>query len=305
MIRPGDIQLAADLRQKLISFDTEIPLLGIQEPARMECLIEQMVDSVRRIKYITTLTEKNISVACINPLNDVYDPLKAAIFHKSNGNLNEAFWLIFLVTHFGKNKKSGWELLRNVYGKLQQNEKWDWETVVRNPVAFSLWIHDNMYQLRNTGSFGNHRKYESLKCSKTGATILSYMEWIGEDHNMKFNALLNDAEDSKFGRFQQLNKSMTVYRFGRTARFDYLTMCGKLALLDIAPDSVYIHGATGPYEGGCLLFNNQPSGIDRSVLNSMLEILYYKLDLYFGMQVLEDSLCNWQKSPEQYNHFTG
>ena len=43
-------------------------------------------------------------------------------------------------------------------------------------------------------------------------------------------------------------------RFGRTARFDYLTMVGKLGLANIAPGSPYMVGATGPLKGAALLF---------------------------------------------------
>ena len=53
-------------------------------------------------------------------------------------------------------------------------------------------------------------------------------------------------------------------RFGRTARFDYLTMLAKLGLANIAPGSPYLIGATGPLKGARLLFgfSGPPSRLD-------------------------------------------
>ena len=55
--------------------------------------------------------------------------------------------------------------------------------------------------------------------------------------------------------FDYLYGSMDdVVSFGRTAKFDYLTMVGKLQLAPIEPGSTYMQGATGPYQGALLLF---------------------------------------------------
>ena len=79
-------------------------------------------------------------------------------------------------------------------------------------------------------------------------------------------------------------------------------MVGKLKLIDIEPDSVYMEGATGPYDGGKLLFGGNPS---RNQLDSWLAELESHLEINFGMQVLEDAICNWNKSPGIYKYFGG
>jgi hypothetical protein len=95
-----------------------------------------------------------------------------------------------------------------------------------------------------------------------------------------------------------------VASFGRTARFDYLTMLGKIGLALIEPGSVYMDGATGPWKGASLLFygtDNAP--VSRAQVDSFVRKLAGCLNV--GMQVMEDALCNWQKSPEVFRPFRG
>lgn len=97
---------------------------------------------------------------------------------------------------------------------------------------------------------------------------------------------------------------MKVFRFGRTAKFDYLTMLAKIGLVKIEADSAYMGAATGPVDGARLLFTGaSTTDISRNDLDKWL--LDLDLHLQVGMQVLEDSLCNWQKSPSEFKAFRG
>jgi hypothetical protein len=97
---------------------------------------------------------------------------------------------------------------------------------------------------------------------------------------------------------------MTIRCFGRTGRFDYLTMVAKLGLWDIDPAHPYFGNAGGPVEGASLLFtNSKVETLPRSTLSGYVVELGDALGL--NMQVMEDSLCNWQKSPEHYLPFRG
>ena len=101
-------------------------------------------------------------------------------------------------------------------------------------------------------------------------------------------------------------RSMTsVYRFGRLGRFDFLTMLGKLGISPIEPGSAYLwHNATGPKKGARLLFGgNSSASITPKDLDELLMLIDGSLGV--GMQALEDSLCNWQKSPTSYQYFKG
>jgi len=133
----------------------------------------------------------------------------------------------------------------------------------------------------------------------------SYVAWVRRAGTHE--ALVQQAEAECAGdprkMFDWLYRSMgSVVRFGRTARFDYLTMLGKIGLAPIEPGSTYMTGATGPFSGGCLLFGTGRS-VNRSEMDQRLVRLGDRLNV--GMQVIEDALCNWQKSPGTLVRFRG
>ena len=103
--------------------------------------------------------------------------------------------------------------------------------------------------------------------------------------------------------FDYLYCSMTeVMSFGRMAKFDYLTMIGKLGLAQIEPGSTYLEGSTGPAVGARLLFSGG-NATPLSDLDSRSVELGDALGV--GMQVMEDALCNWQKNPGKFVPFRG
>jgi len=312
-MKPGDALLTEEIRQSLISFQEDLALPGIQSPGNSTCLIQQIVDSTKRIKYISAIKERAISPLCINPNELCFNPLKAAIWHQRNNSPDEAFWLVFLFTHFGKNKRTGWQLIRDIYRGPGNGLNWTWANITHDPENFLLWLEQNRQEIRHNGSFGNHRKYESLNAyspNGTGSAIVSYINWVQGplfSHEVKINNIINQFGDNPRELFARLYQSMnSVARFGRTGRFDYLTMIGKLGLANIEPDSTYMDGATGPLSGARLLFGGAKDSIIRkNELHEMLVALEAHLGLYFGMQVLEDALCNWQKSPGAYEYYSG
>src|SRR5439155_3411674 len=83
--------------------------------------------------------------------------------------------------------------------------------------------------------FGNHRKYESLDASSLrgpAAAFESYVQWVGppRTHEMLIEEVRRQTRADPRKTFDNLYHSMTVASFGRTAKFDYLTMTGKLDL---------------------------------------------------------------------------
>lgn len=94
-----------------------------------------------------------------------------------------------------------------------------------------------------------------------------------------------------------------VHRFGRTGRFDYLTMLGKLGFANIIPDSPYVSEATGPMLGAKLLFGKPATKERKATIDTWLIDLANYAGI--GMQELEDALCNWQKSPHLFKPFRG
>jgi hypothetical protein len=104
--------------------------------------------------------------------------------------------------------------------------------------------------------------------------------------------------------FDTFYRSMQVTRFGRLAKFDFLALVGRLGLAPIIPGSTYLKNATGPLRGARLLFGGTPNA---DLSERDLETWIRELDatLHVGLQVMEDSLCNWQKNPLVFVHFRG
>jgi len=301
VLRPRDRELARRLEAALMLFDCEKGALpGIADAAARETFIEQILESIRRASYPSTIAARPISERRTDPNDQLFDPIRAAILLKRSGAVEEAFWMVFLFVHFGKHPKSGWHYARQVCGRLGGRGKWDWASVSSDPAAFRIWFDANLGSFgdHEPHGFGNHRKYESL--SETGAVVESYVRWVAPPRSHQ--ELMNEALHSSGGdgriAFDRIYRSKTVASFGRTARFDYLTMVSKLALSPIEPGSTYMSGATGPLKGARLLLgsNDRPVNLDKALveLDSELKV---------GMQVLEDALCNWQKSPSVFKPF--
>ena len=300
-LRPRDRDLAQQLETALTLIDSDNRALpGIADPAARETFIDQILESVRRAYYPCRIAARPISERRADPNDGLFDPIKAAILFQGSGSIEEAFWMVFLFVHFGKHARAGWRYARGAYGRLGGPGKWDWPSVSSDPAAFRTWFDANLdgFKTEEPHGFGNHRKYESL--SDTGAVVESYVRWVTppRSHQELMSEALQRSDGDARRAFDDIYRTMTVARFGRTARFDYLTMVGRLGLSPIEPGSTYMSGATGPLQGARLLFGTSdgPVNLERALLDLDSELL-------IGMQVLEDALCNWQKSPSIFRPF--
>ena len=160
-MKPSDRAEAERLDAALLSFaenDRQLP--GIGTASRRAAFIEQVVESSRRIKFISVLRTRDVSARRADPRDLLFDPLKAAVFHQRQGNVEEAFWLLFLYVHFGKHNKGGWRYARDIYGRLGDGGRWDWPSVSNDAPGFRAWLNARQAQLKNGTpcGFGNHRK---------------------------------------------------------------------------------------------------------------------------------------------------
>ena len=313
-MRPRDRQLAQKLDAALLAFDREVrPLFGIRASSQRDALIEQLLESTHRVKYVWVIRNRKLGDCRADPHDERFDPIKAAIIQQRQGRIDEAFWLVFLSVHFGKNYRAGWRYVREVYGRLGDAGRWDWPSISSHTSAFRQWLAEHQAELKRSGvprGFGNHRKYQSLDAyspTGTGAAVATYVNWVDppRTHQELMQQAYESADHNPSKAFDMLYRSMhDVASFGRTARFDYLTMIGNLGMAHIFPGSVYMHGSTGPLHGARLLF---AGNVDAPLTPRDLDDLLIELDAYLmvGMQVLEDALCNWQKSPNIFRRFRG
>lgn len=307
-MRPRDRKAARRLDSRLRRFNNDgnrTP--GLSKVAHRETFIEQILESARRASFPAAVAQRPISPLRRDPDSPMFDPIRAAILNMADGGIEEALWLIFLSVHFGRHARSGWQYARSVYGRLGVGGRWDWDTTSANPRAFRSWLRKHEDAIRATGGgFGNHRKYQGLSADTpvgTGAVVEAYIDWVkaAGSHVALLEAAKSASDGDPTRTFDALYRSMAaVAGFGRTARFDYLTMIGKLEVWDVEPGSAYLSGATGPLRGARLLFGDKyrAKELDRQLVD---------LDKYLsvGVLVLEDALCNWQKSPAKFIAFRG
>jgi len=280
-------------------------LPGITSAAALDTLTLQFVASLRRESYYALVQQRQISANRADPNDPSFDAERAVAYHLQQGNVDEAAWVVFLMTHFGRPEDTGWLRLRDVYGMLGAGV-WTWDTVSADPPAFSAWLSANWRNVR--GKFGNHRKYESLRDDSqrpTSRVIESYVNWVGRNgHARLFAGAVRQAGNDPHVIFDSIYQSMSVESFGRLAKFDYLSLIGRYSIAPIDAGTAYLSGATGPINGARLLFDGRSDGSSApKALQRMLDAL--DLDLQVTMKVMEDALCNWQKSPKEFVHFKG
>jgi Alpha-glutamyl/putrescinyl thymine pyrophosphorylase clade 3 len=217
--------------------------------------------------------------------------------------VDEAFWLLFLFTHFGHHGSGGWQYQRAIYGSLGDGSRWDWIRVSSDPAAFRKWLSAHEAAIKSgpaRSGFGNHRKYQSLSGTSpvgTGAAVESYVQWVGMagSHAVRFAMPAGTTPEAAF---DALFRSMALVRqFGRVARFDYLTIAGRLGFAAVRPGLLYLAGSTGPIKAARLLYGAASSRELEARAVSLADALGV------GTDVMEDALCNWQKSPSSFIPF--
>lgn len=305
-MRTKDAKLALKLTQGLVSF--ALPLPGLNSPARQKALIAQMIDSVRRIEYLKQISIRSKSDILFTPYSGGFDAFKGSASLQNKGRLEEALWLTYLATHFGKHKIDGWNLVEDFYGSLGDDNNWTWERAKAESQALEPWIIQNLLP-KNPGSrmrrFSNHRKYESLKAGPrgAGAALKSYVDWImsyGSHADMIKSAQNQVGQNPKEVFAYVYNELDQVMRLGRLGKFDLLCNWSNLGTAPIYPDRPYIDDASGPHGGAQLLFGPQFS--KKEIEKQCIELGEH---LSVSPQVIEDALCNWQKSPAKYQYFRG
>lgn len=304
LMRPGELELINRLDGLLLAHSKSVRKLpGIADARHRDVLIRQLIESIRRVDYVQSLRKRSLGEAVANPVSPAFNPLKAAVNYSRTGEYEEAFWMTFLYIHFSRYKRFPWNYSRAIYSGLSEHIVWNWAAVSRAPDLFRKWLEDSQAEIKaRGGGFGNHRKYTSLSGASargTGAAVESYVEWVASlgDHQSMIQSAIERSDGDPFMAFDDLFWSMDkVVTFGRLAKFDYLTMVAKLGMAAIEPGSPYLAGATGPLRGAKRLFLRSSSRA-ASILDLDRWTIELGHSIHLGMQVLEDALCNWQKSP--------
>ena len=307
--RIKDVTKYNHIAEFLDSFSqTTLELVGLTNPEEKHVLILQLIDSIRRIEYLRITSARAKSESLYTPYSGSFEPFGgAAALHKA-GQTDEAYWLTYLATHFGKHKIDGWNLTEDFYGRFGQGGVWNWPAASHSPLAVSDWleqVYPDVTEAGRSRRFGNHRKFETLKPGPkgTGHAIESYMRWIGQygSHQALISHAQRSVGQNPAEVYAFLYKELdNVAKLGRLGKFDLLCNLSNLLIAPIVPDKAYIAQSTGPKIGAKLLFGNRLSNTE---LDTACARLAESLEV--SPQVVEDALCNWQKSPSAYLYFRG
>ena len=227
-MRNDDRQLSVEVGRALQKYAAEVQALpGVLETEALNAFVFQVVESMRRIRFVEQISDRTISPLRSDPASELFDPIRAAIPISVRG-IMRSLWLVFLFTHFGKNRLSGYRLIRDIYGKLGQGGTWSWIEIRADTIGFRHWLDQNMNDIKSGEvhrAFGNHRKYQSLDAWKlwTGDAVQSYIEWVsaGGSHEALFGSAFSKAHNNPEHTFGAVYRSMSAVRsFGRTAKFD-------------------------------------------------------------------------------------
>ena len=206
-------------------------------------------------------------------------------------DLDEVLWRVFLAGHFGR--PSGHSSLEaESAGRLLCGfgpaPVWTWRRVSSDPLGFQAWLRERQSELL-TLKFGNHRKYESQEADALFKVVDSFVKWVKHNGGSPRRAFETKSMNSAEEKFDALFRTLKIWRFGRTAKFDTLCLLGDLGIFTIRPGSCYLRDSTGPLSGARKLFGRQSV----AKLSIMADQIAKALQL--PMEVFEDALCNWQK----------
>lgn len=283
------------------------PLTGIADPRARGALAMQIMASLRRDEYFQVIQNRGpIAADRADPNSPRFEAELGVGHFLQNGMYDEAAWLIFLMVALAKPGDSGWARLKDIYGKLGLG-RWSWQEVTAAPGAVEDWLAQHWNAIG--GKFGNHRKYASLRPDSAlpfGRAVTEYVTWVVADggHQALFGRLVHEGGNDPHSIFDRFYDALPIKGFGRLGRFDWVAMLARYGFTPAEAGSAYLKEATGPKAGIKLLFENDAaSNTSPAVLQAWLDDL--DADLGVGMEVLEDSICNWQKTPLKFTHFKG
>lgn len=261
-------------------------------------LSHQTIDSIRRISIYEAYAIKARRAEQLNlPFIDTSNPF--TLSQRSSLEVDSKVWYIYLATYFGKSNKSKWKLFNKAVFRKDR-------TLIRlkeiqtNREKYYSYLKD--IDFFEGANFSNHRKYTKKAL---------------EGHNGLINSIdyfldnLDHYSHSKLVEFDLIfRNAMRIPNFGRMAAFDFTSSLCKCNLNVKDPISMYHHSSTGPLRAlKDILILADCKDVSKSAQvefgNNLLDWFIRHFNTQVVAQVLEDAICNWQKSPKKYQRYFG
>lgn len=282
------------LDERLESYISQERPIGLFEQADRRRFLEELKRSLTILRAVRT----GQFGGSTDPRDAGFHPYRAIRELTKAGDNEEAIWLSFLVTMCGASEgPAPWQAVRYIYGASGDTTRWTWNRIRDKAERFRGWMTERREEVCRL-PFGNHRKYETHDPLKSGSTpdiVDSYVEWVEREGqgSQVFIFQEGTCDRTVEAAFDVLYRMITVKRFGRTARFDWLCLLGNLGIWPLAPSRCYLRGASGPLKGAKRLFGFT-AGQSLEVLEGKAMALANALGV--PIEAIEDTLCNWQKS---------
>lgn len=210
------------------------------------------------------------------------------------GDVHEAVWRAFIGAHFARLSASTRDRSAESAARLLcafGNEPvWTWAHVSANRGKdLKAWLTETHEVLSLT--FGNHRSHELPRNVDLWLTIRSFTQ-LAIGMNGPANVVKAPGASNAGERFDILFRKLSkIHRFGRLGSFDFIDLLLQMKLVtDAEPAHCYLKGSTGPLKGAQQIWGSKPV----EILDDCAAKLAKTLDV--SCFVLEDALCNFQKS---------
>jgi len=206
------------------------------------------------------------------------------------GDLDEAICRSFLAAHFGRASanESQYASAADFLCAFGKEPYWTWSRATASATALRDWLinYQNNLQALN---YGNHRKYESKQPDDIWKVLRSFVDLATRNGGPARLVALEPGITEMSGFDVIYRRLRPIVRFGRTGRFDFLTLLIDLQLFAAEPSSCYLRGSTGPKKGARKLWGERSIGESDYLATDLAQ------QLGISPMALEDALCNWQK----------
>lgn len=264
----------------------------------IETLALQTLDSIKRIQIYESYRERAQN-ADNDSLSYYHTYIPFILTQRKTISLENKIWFLYLATYFGKSRKSKWDLFRRASFD-SNNELLSVEGILSNRKNYFDYLKS--IDFFKDADFSNHRKFIAKRLEGNKGFINSS------------NYVLDNLSKFLFTSFVSFDevycRSHKIPNFGRMAAFDFTSSLCKCELKVKEPESMYLKNSTGPLVGlGYFLKMANGKNITKANKvkfgNELLEWFLKNSDIFMVAQVLEDSICNWQKSPKSYMRYFG
>ena len=268
-----------------------------QEPI-IDCLSRQMIDSIRRVLIFRTYLERAEKAEIENlPYFHTSNPFTLA--QRSSLSLDSRIWHNYVATYFGKSNKSKWMLFNRATFR-EDKSLITFEDILDNPEEYFEYLRSISFF--DNSSYSNHRKYTKKSLEGDKGVFLSFYYVMENIHLFKAETV--SAFDVIY------RNSLSIPNFGRMAAFDFSCNLCKCGLNVLEPESMYQRYSTGPLSALRNLLTladvpNPDKNFQVSFGDDLLTWFDDNSNIYMLAQVLEDTICNWQKSPLNHIRYFG